>query len=250
MRNRILLVLLLFAIPAAAMDIGFLPRPGSQLPMQAPVQDELGRPLTLGAAVDGTPWILALGYFNCPNLCDTVRADLIGALKGVPADLRYRVAAISVDAQETAADARQAQMRDALYISSPGNEWRYLRADALTLADIEKAVGFTDRYDAKTRQIAHPAGLAIITPRGKVSSYLLGVGYRADEVTRALAEAARERVAIRPPTVIALLCFDYDASTGGYSFAIVKVLRGLAILSVLIIAVGLLVLFRNPRPAA
>ena len=100
--------------------------------MQARVQDEVGRPLTLGAAVNGTPWILALGYFNCPNLCDTVRADLIGALKGVPADLRYRVAAISIDAQETAADARQAQIRDALYLASPGNEWRYLRADAPT----------------------------------------------------------------------------------------------------------------------
>jgi len=106
MRNRILLALLWFAIPAAAMDIGFSPRAGSQLPMQARVQDEVGRPLTLGAAVDGMPWVLALGYFNCPNLCDTVRADLIRALKGVPADLRYRVAAISVDAQETAADAR------------------------------------------------------------------------------------------------------------------------------------------------
>ena len=120
----------------------------------------------------------------------------------------------------------------------------------MTLASIAKAVGFTDRYDAKTRQIAHPAGLAIITPRGKVSSYLLGVGYHADDVTRALAEAARERVASRPPTAIALLCLDYDASTGRYSFAIVKVLRGLAILSVLIIAVGLLVLFRKPRAAA
>jgi protein SCO1/2 len=250
MRNGILLALLCFAIPAAAMDIGFLPRPGSQLPMQARLQDEVGRPLTLAAAVDGTPWILALGYFNCPNLCDTVRADLIGALKGVPADLRYRVAAISVDAQETAADARQAQMRDALYLSSPGREWRYLRADTPTLAAIEKAVGFTDRYDAKTRQIAHPAGLVIITPRGKVSSYLLGVGYRADDVTRALAESARESVANNPPTVIALLCFDYDASTGRYTFAIVKVLRGLAILSVLIVAVGLTILFRNPRADA
>ena len=106
MRTRILLALLWFAIPAAATDIGFSPHPGAQLPMDARLEDEAGRPLTLGAAVDGMPWVLALGYFNCPNLCDTVRADLIRALKGVPADLRYRVAAISVDAQETAADAR------------------------------------------------------------------------------------------------------------------------------------------------
>jgi protein SCO1/2 len=250
MPNKILLALICFAIPAAAMDIGFSPRPGSQLPMEARVNDDAGRPLTLGAAVDGMPWILALGYFNCPNLCDTVRADLIGALKGVPAELRYRVAVISVDAQETAADARQAQIRDALYLASSGNAWRYLRADAPTLAVIKNAVGFTDRYDAKTRQIAHPAGLAIITPRGKVSGYLLGVGYRADDVTRALAQARRESVTARPPAVIALLCFDYDASTGRYSLAIIKVLRGLAIVSMLIIAVGLLLLFRKPRAAA
>src|ERR1700722_8773313 len=76
MRNRILRGLLWFAIPAAAMDIGFSPRAGSQLPMQARVQDEVGRPLTLGAAVNGTPWILALGYINCPNLCEPRRAEL------------------------------------------------------------------------------------------------------------------------------------------------------------------------------
>jgi protein SCO1 len=250
MRTKILLALLCFAIPAAATDIGFLPHPGSQLPMQARLQDEAGRPLTLNAAVGGLPWILALGYFNCPNLCDTVRADLIGALKRAPADLRYRVAAISVDAQETAADARQAQIRDALYLTSSASAWRYLRADATTLAVIKNAVGFTDRYDAKARQIAHPAGLAIITPQGKVSSYLLGVGYRPEDVTRALAEASRERVATAPPATIALLCFDYDASTGRYSFAIIKVLRGLAILSVLIATVGLLILLRKPRVAA
>jgi protein SCO1/2 len=250
MRTRILLALLWFAIPAEATDIGFSPHPGSQLPMDARLEDDAGQPVTMAAAIDGVPWILALGYFNCPNLCDTVRADLIGALKGVPAGLRYRVAAISVDAQETAADARQAQIRDALYRAPPGTAWRYLRTDAVTLAAIAQAVGFTDRYDAKTRQIAHPAGIVIITPGGKVSSYLLGVGYRADEVTRALAEAAREHVATRPPSAIALLCFDYDASTGRYSFAIIKVLRGLAILSVLIVAVGMLMLFRKPRAAA
>lgn len=246
LKSAALGLLLAAACNVQASDVGFEPHPGAQLPLDITMRDEADRPLTLGAAMGASPWILTFGYFNCPNLCDTVRADLIGALKGLPPDLAYRVAAVSIDPGEAVADVNEARVRDATYQSRAGR-WRYLRADAATLAVLTRAAGFKARYDAATGQIAHPAGLVFVTPQGQVSSYLLGVGYRSEAVARALADAGQGRLAAAPPAAVALLCFDYDASTGRYSFAILKLLRALGILSVLVIAGGIVLLARRPR---
>ena len=87
----------------------------------------------------------------------------------------------------------------------------------------------------------------VLTPDGMVSGYLLGVGYQPGALVEALRQARAGTIGQRAPSIL-LLCFHYDPSTGRYSLAVLKVLRLLAGLTLVLLAVLLLAL-RRRRPA-
>ena len=97
---------------------------------------------------------------------------------------------------------------------------------------VADAVGFRDRFDPELKQFLHPAGIVFATPAGIVSSYLLGVGYRARR-RAARRDARRAAAASRPRhSPVLLLCFHFDPTTGRYTLAIMKLLRLAAAITV------------------
>jgi protein SCO1/2 len=84
----------------------------------------------------------------------------------------------------------------------------------------------------------HPLGVVFITPQGLVSNYLAGVGYQPEDVRGAVRQAAAGEI-IRTASLVTLLCYEFDATTGQYTLAIVRLLCVAAALTVLILAVGL-----------
>lgn len=248
--KRLALAVLLLAAPAqAAPDLaglGFTPYPNARLPLDAPFTDESGRHVVLRDVLGGRPALLALGYFHCPALCGVVREDLFAALaaSGLHAGVDYAVVVASIDPAETPAQARTAKARDIARHGVPGAEagWHFLTGSS---DDLQQAIGFRARYDEQLKQYLHPTGIVAITPAGFVSSYLAGVGYEPQRLAQAVRRAAASRVAPSPSPVL-LLCFHYDEVTGRYTLAIEKVLRIMAVLTVLTIG-GLLLLLRRGR---
>ncbi len=246
-----LLVLLLFASPArAAPDIagiGFHPRPGATLPLDAPFRDEDGRAIRLGDILHGRPAIIALGYYHCPNLCGVVRADLFSALarSGLRAGTDYSVVALSIDPTETVRDAAAAKAGDLARFAMPGaaGAWHFLtgRSEA-----VQQAVGYASRWDEQLKQFMHPVGVVVATPAGIVSSYVLGVGYTPGDLRAAVRAADLARV-VQPLSPILLLCFHFDPATGRYSLAILRVLQLAGVLTVLVIGGLLAALQWRPR---
>lgn len=255
-RLRLLLLPLLLALTAAAPDldgIGYGQRLGTALPLGARLVESDGRPVTLGAALDNKPTLLMLGYFACPALCGVVRDDAFTALSNsrltLPRD--YSLLFLSIDPAERPADAAMAKAADLARYPLPGAAagWHFATADAATLGRIEEAVGYRSRYDVSLKQFLHPAGLVVLTPGGVVSGYLLGVGYQPGALAQALREARAGTIGQQAPFIL-LLCFHYDASTGRYSLAVLKVLRLMAGLTVVLLAALLLALrLRRHRPA-
>lgn len=255
---RLLLLLLAMAsqfTAAASEDLSvfaFDQRPGALLPLEAQLADEAGRPVTLRQLQGDGPTVLALGYFNCPNLCGIVRDDLFSALSraSLQAPEEYNLVALSIDPSEQPEDAARAKAEDLLRYPTPGGGagWHFLTGRAEELAAIEQAVGFRARFDPVQKQFLHPAGLVFLTPAGTVSSYLLGLGYEPAELRTALSRAAEGRVNQEAIPVL-LLCFHYDAATGRYSLAIMKVLRLAAALTVMVILGMLYVAHRRKRRA-
>jgi protein SCO1/2 len=238
------------AIPAGARAaddraLAWQQHPGARLARDTRVLDEAGRSVAIGEAFGRTPVILDLGYYHCPSLCGVARSDLIDALanSGMVSGRDFRVAVLSIDPAETPADAARAKAADG---SQAG--WQYFTASQAAIDAVSATVGFQDRYDAALKQFMHPAGIVVLTKSGVVNSYLLGVGYSGGEVRAAVLRAGSGGIA-RAALPILLLCFHFDASTGRYTLAVVKLLKLLAGLTVAGV-LGLMVALSRARRAA
>ena len=74
-------------MPDALKDIGIEQKLGEQLPLETVFRNENGEPVKLGSYFEkGRPVILALGYYECPMLCNEVLNGLTGSLKGMSFD--------------------------------------------------------------------------------------------------------------------------------------------------------------------
>lgn len=237
-RAGVLALLLSWATSAmAAPDLSqfaYHQRPGSQISLHAVFRDEADRTVRLGSLFGEQPVILALGYFNCPNLCGVVRDDLMDALSrsGLRPD-DYALVLLSIDPSETGKDASAAKQLDLgrANLARPPSSWHYLTGSAENVQLVESDVGFRSRFDATLKQFLHPAGVVFLTPQGMVSSYLLGVGYQAGDVRLAVMRARTGSIAQAVAPVL-LLCFHYDPTTGRYTLSILKVLEVACILTI------------------
>ncbi len=215
------------ATPPDLSGLGFHEHPGARLPLSMQFRDEHGREVRFGYFFGAGPVILALVYFHCPNLCGVVQDDLFHALElsalKTPAD--YQLITLSIDPRETSADAANAKASDLARHPTAGADrgWHFLTGDAASIRKISEAVGYTARYDAKLKQYLHPTGIVFLSKTGRVSSYLLGVGYQAGDVNTGVLRARSGGIA-RAALPILLLCFHFDASTGRYTFEVMRIL--------------------------
>ncbi|MGI4939018.1 MAG: hypothetical protein ACRYHQ_00365 [Janthinobacterium lividum] len=213
-----LVALALVAAPAYAAaplnDLEWVQHPGAPVPMDAPFTAANGAGTTLRQAAGGLPLVLAPGYYRCPNLCGVVRQDLADALgrTWLQAGRDYQVAVLSIDPAEGPTDA--AAVKDA------GAGWRLLTGPA---GVVGAAIGFRTRFDEAQRQFIHPAGVAVLSPSGLVSGYVLGVGYDPDTLRSAILLARDGGQATANPVL--LLCFHYDPATGRYTLAVERLVR-------------------------
>jgi protein SCO1 len=251
-----LVVTLVFAVLSLAAaasvpdfsGLAYQQRLGGQIPMAAVLRDEAGRDVTLAELARDRPLVLALGYFRCPNLCGVVRADLLDGLKrsGMQAGRDYALIVLSVDPSETSADARGAKAGDLQLYPAPGaaENWHFLTGTETATGAVAGAVGFHDRFDPDLKQLVHPTGIVFATPAGIVSGYLLGVGYRAEDVRLAVTRASWGAIAAKALPVL-LFCYHYDPVTGRYTLAIMTVLRLVAGLTALVLGGSLFLAFRR-----
>lgn len=255
---RPLLILLLILLPALATgvaaradDPGFRQFPGALLPGVVALSDETGVPARFETMINGKrPAILVLIYFHCPALCGVELSDLFKALgqTRLRAGRDYDLFAVSIDPRDGSRDALEARAAYLRRFPSPGAEegWHFLTGDPEALYAVERAVGFTARYEPALGQYIHPAGVVLLTPKRRVSSYLLGVGYAGGELEQRVRDAGEGKIA---PTgnPILLLCFQFDPVSGRYNLDVFSALKVAAALTVVGLGGTLLLAFRRRR---
>lgn len=209
---------------------GLAQRPGESLPLEMALTDSDGARVRLGDFFgDRRPVLLVLGYYRCPQLCGLVMHGVLEALHDSRAGA-VRVVAVSIDPQDTPATARARRERDLDYARflTPGEaplpDLHLLVASAADSARLARRVGFSYTASAGPARFAHPAAVLVVTPQGRVSRYLMGVGYDAAELRTALADASGGRIGGLSDR-IALLCAHFDPRWGRYSDTILDALR-------------------------
>ena len=224
------------------------------LPLELPFSDAEGRPVRLGTYFgDGRPVVLVLGYYRCPNLCGLTMHGILEALdaSGLPRS-NWRIVGVSIDPDETPADARA---RERVYLDYASFlrrgrpavrplDLQLLVGPAPSIAALSERIGFAFQRDpgaahadagdaaAAASRYAHAAGFVVVTPGGRTSRYFLGVRFDARELRLALVDAAAGSIGSISDRLV-LLCAHFAPLAGRHDGAVMDLLRAVAALLVL-----------------
>ncbi len=226
--------------------VGVDPHPGGRLPLDTPFRDERGAPRELGEVVAGRPAILALVYFNCPNLCSLTLDALSRSVARTALELTldFRVIAISIDQREGPAQAAAWRGRHRKPSGKP--DWQLLTGDQASIQEVAQAIGYRYFWDAGQAQYAHPAGAVVVSGDGRIVEYLNGIEFPPAELRHALSLAAEGRSASLSTVAdrFWLLCYHYEDLVGQYRGNITLALRLLGLATIAILGFLLLRLIR------
>lgn len=240
-------------IPAQLKKVGIEQKLGGQLPLDAKFKDENGEEVELGKYFGkDRPVILALVYYECPMLCNEVLNGLTGSLKGINfnAGEEFDVVAISFDTRENQKP-ELARNKKKAYVErynrpETADGWHFLTGEQSEIDKVTQAAGFNYTFDEQTNQFAHAGGIMVATPEGKLSRYLYGINYSPKDLKFSIMESTDNKIG-NPAEQLYLYCFHYDPSTGQYGFAILNMLRLMAVATILGLGTMFFVFWRRGK---
>ncbi len=242
-------------MPGPLREVGYDQRIGEQVPLDLAFRDEAGRNVRLGDYFQKKPIILVLAYYECPMLCDMVLQGVVTTLKPLTFDAgkEFDVVVASIDPGETPEMAAE-QEREivARYGRAGGAEgFHFLTGPQASIDALTRAVGFRYAYEKDRDEYAHPAGLVMLTPEGRVSRYLFGIDFPPRDVRLGLIESTQDKLGTAVDSLL-LYCYHYNPAIGRYSTTVFNILR-VAAAATLIGLVTLVVVLRRresrqPRP--
>jgi protein SCO1/2 len=239
-------------LPPILREVGFDQRLGETVPLDLRFRDESGKSVRLGDYFGEKPVVLALVYYECPMLCTLTLNGLVSALGVLTFDVgkEFEVVTVSFEPKETPemAAAKKATYLGRYKRKGAAEGWHFLTGDEEAIHTLTAAVGFRYAWDERTRQYAHPAGIMVLTPDGRLARYLYGVEYAPKDLRFSLIEASEGKVGTAVDQVV-LFCYHYDPQTGKYGAAIMRLLRVAGLLTILGLSSFMLVMWRRDRRA-
>jgi len=239
--------------PAQLQKVDFEQKLDAQVPLDLPFRDETGQPVMLGRYFDGKPVILTLVYYECPMLCTEVFSGLVRSLRGVSLDpgKDFAIVTVSFNPAEKPAEAAEKKKTWVQRYRHAGAEraWHFLTGELPSIKPLTEAVGFHYFFDERLNQYAHPTGIMVLTPGGRVSKYLYGIDYSPRDLRLALVDASGNKIG-NPVDKILLYCYHYDPTTGKYGLAVLTLVRLGGVVTVAGLAAFILLARRRERKRA
>ena len=234
--------------PALLRDVGLDQRLGDSIPLDLTFRDEHGQPVALRQFFGQKPVILTLVYYQCPMLCTEVLNGLLRSSKELPLEIGrdFSIVTVSIDPNERSVLAEvKHELYSGLYGRPGGPQgWHFLTGEEAQIKALARAVGFRYAYDSASGQFAHPSGIMVLTPEGKLARYFYGISYPSRDLRLGLVEASQEKIG-SPIDQILLYCYHYDPATGRYGLLISRVIQAAGALTVLSLALVIAILFRR-----
>ncbi len=231
---------------------------GETIPLGTILMDDDGKEVTLGQILKaGKPIMLHMGYYKCPMLCTLVLNEGFRALSKVDLSVGsdFQLVSISVNPKESNELAHAKKLGYLAEYARPGAESgvHFLTAvqsdeGSTAPATIADAVGFKYKL-MPSGEYSHPAMLALIAADGRIVRYLYGVKFDAATMRMAVVEAGEGTIGT-PLDRFILWCHQYDPASEGYVLFAFRVMQIGGAITVVVLAGGLLYLFRRGARAA
>jgi protein SCO1/2 len=237
--------------PADLAKIAFDQKLDARLPLDLPFRDETGRAVRLGDYFGhGRPVILTLIYFDCPLLCPRVIDGVAGAMKGMSLEpgRDYDLLTVSFNPRDTRSGAIVKKKQAIEWYGHPeaSSSWHFLTGDQAAIELLTRTVGFHYVYSASTGQYAHPTGLMVATPDGRIAKYLFGIEFSPRDLRLALVTASEGRIGT-PVDRILLYCYHYDPAAGKYGLVVMNTIRLGGVVTVVLLGSFITLTLRRER---
>jgi protein SCO1/2 len=240
------------AMPVALREIGFDQNIDHPLPLDVPFTDENGQIVPLGKYFGARPVVLAFVYYDCPMLCTLVLNALASSLDVMSLEpgQDFDIVTISFDPRETPALAAAKKATYLQRYKRPGAAagWHFLTGTPSSIDRATKAAGFRFMWDNDLKQFAHPTGIIVVTPDGRIARYLFGIDYGPRDLRLALVDASAGKVGSVSDAFL-LYCYHYDPMTGRYGLAIMRVIRIAGTATVVSLGLFIGIMVRRERRA-
>jgi protein SCO1/2 len=223
---------------------------GNTVPLDLQFTDHAGSPVRLGDFFHKRPVVLHLVYYQCPMLCRLSSDGLFRVVPSLPLEMGddYSIVTVSFDAREGSDLSARARRAAAERCGNEAVErgWFFLTGEQNAIDALCRSVGFRYKFDEKTNQFAHAAGVFVLNADGTVSRFLSGVDFPPRDLRLSIVEASAGKVGAAADQVL-LMCYMYDPTTGRYGFAVMTAIRTGGVLTVLALATSITVMLRRER---
>jgi protein SCO1/2 len=237
-------------VPPALREIGFDENLDGQMPLNTPFKDEAGRTVKLGDYFGTRPVVMVFAYYDCPMLCTVVINGLASALNvlSLQPGSDFEIVTVSFNPRDTPATASAKKASYIARYKQPGGAgaWHFLTGDQRSIDRVTKAAGFRYVWDQDTQQFAHPTGVMVLTPDGRLARYLFGIEYGPRDLRYAIVDASKGKVGSAVDS-LALYCYHYDPAAGKYTVAIMRLVRAGGAATVLALGAFIFIMTRKER---
>ncbi|MDF1809545.1 MAG: SCO family protein [Phycisphaerales bacterium] len=227
---------------------------GNHVPLDAIFTNSNGDEIEFGSYFDGdTPVILVMVYYECPVVCPVVLSQLSASLNKLDyiAGEDFKLLVVSFDQAETTTLALgertkflDGYTKGAVQASRDGIAFH--TGDVVNIRRLVNSVGFAFN-PLDNGEYSHPISLMILSPKGKVTRYMYGFDYPSQELKLSLLDASQGKIAASLGDRLLHFCYRFDPTAGSYSIQAFRVMQVGALLTVVLIIIGLTILFMGER---
>lgn len=226
---------------------------GSKISLDTVFTDEEGELVPLSSQfLDEKPVLLSMVYYNCPGLCSLHMNGAAALFQEM--DLQpgkdFNWITVSMDHTEGPDLAVQKKINymDQFPIENAEGGWRFLTSinSKENLDKLTKEIGFSYKWDEKTKQFAHKAAFYVISPDGLISQIVPGVGFDKKTVRLSLVEASKGVIGNTIDQLL-LMCFVFDSSKSKFVLYSWNIMRAASVFMVLILSIILIPMWMKER---
>jgi protein SCO1/2 len=235
-------------------EVGYEPKLGTSLPLDASLTNEDGATVTLGSFFNPTkPVLLVFYYQSCPMLCSLQLESVVASLKGTKyvVNRDFTFLAVSMDPGDTAEGSKKAKRKITNAYGQSGSEagFHFLTGTPEVIKRITEAAGYRYYWDEESKQWAHATGVLLLAPDGRMARFLPGIEPFPRDLQFALLEASQGQIGTIVDRVV-LYCYQYNEASGRYGAAIMRTLRLSAVGTMIALASFVVFSLRRERKAA
>jgi protein SCO1 len=221
--------------PSELQDVGIDEHRGAHLNLDLDFQNASGQTVKLGEYFNhGRPVLMAMVYFDCPNLCNMQLDGYVDVFKKMNLTLGkdFDLVAVSMDPHESAELA-------ATKLKKFGNGWNFLVGRTENVHELAKELGFKYKWDPNLKQFSHASATYLLTPTGEISRYIYGIDFAPETLRLGLVEAGKGLIGTVVDQIV-LFCFQFNPNKNKYVLYSFNLMRIGGLLTILLLSVFLI----------